>query len=110
MASSTLNIGSVIFDTDDRNSSDLEALINSHLWKFVTPHLTFASEVNLNNALHCGRDLTNEEIMYLKEGDDEDYYSDGYDKWDELYNEDDDNWCDDNWCEYQSDYDSNLRV
>ena len=76
-------------------SSPLEALMDSHLWdKWVKPHLSENATLTLSIATSRDpRQLTKVELLYLEENDEEDYHSDGYDKWDEIYNDDnEDNW------------------
>ena len=71
-------------------SSPLQALVYSHIWdEWVKPHLSENANLTLSMAISKDpRELTKEELSYLEEQDEEDYQSDGYDKWDELYNDD----------------------
>ena len=96
MSTIQLNIGAMIAAIENRYkpkkyTSNLQALMDSHLWHFVDIHLNKDTKFRLENA--CGfepRDLTTQEKLYLEESDEEEYHDDGYDKWDEIYNDLDD--------------------
>ena len=102
MTSTVLDLGKMISAIENKDnqkvySSNLEALMDSHLWDIVKTHLTSDATWILESA--CGsipRDLTDQEKMYLDESDEEDYHDDGYDRWDQLYNDDErDEWFND---------------
>ena len=96
----TLNLRKMICAIEDKDkpkvySSDLEALMDSHLWDKVKIHLTRDAIWRLGSAFDREpRDLNEQEKQYLEEQVEEDYHNDGYDKWDEDYHDDDgyDSW------------------
>ena len=115
-----LNLGTMICAIEDQYkpkiySSKLEALMDSHIWDMVKIHLTTDALWVLGSACDpVARDLTEQEKLYLEQPDEEDYYDDGYDRWDKIYNDRRDEWFDyskdnDNFYDnrFDNDYDRN---
>lgn len=68
----------------------LESLYGSHIWDHICSYLPSNSRIMLEFVLDKFeyRDLTSQEKELLAEPEEEEYVEDGYDKWDEMYDDD----------------------
>jgi hypothetical protein len=106
----TANIMDYVKDVvcEQKPQSKLSDLFVSDLWMYVESHLTLKNKFLLewSFSYKTFRELTSDEVVYLKEYYEEEEYCDGYDIWDEEYNDDKmDDWYDnysdtDDWCGY----------
>ena len=100
-------------------SNKFSDLRKSHLWEMVDSHLSDYTRLLLyfTNKTQVFRSLTPDEEKLLEEEDEEEYEcDDGYDRWDEEYNDDKDyDWyhiekyeCNDGYDRWDEEYNDDL--